>query len=105
MRPLFRGPPEARRADRVALNVAQARLRQQGARSITIAIKNLSRLGFRAEWPHVVRLGQVFWLTLPNLAPLMATAVWTKEFDVGCKFESPIHPAVFRMLIARYGIR
>lgn len=95
---------DARRAVRVRMTVAHSKLRQQGARSITVVVHDLSRTGFRAEWPHVVKIGQTFWLTLGNLAPLTARAVWTKDFEVGCRFDVPIHYAVFQSLLATHGV-
>lgn len=104
LRPNFdRRRADARRAYRVDLSVAHARLRQQGAHSISVIVRDLSRTGFRAEWPHVIQIGQTFWLTLENLAPLMAKAIWTKDFEVGCRFDVPIHAAVFQGLIGKYG--
>ena len=94
---------DARLAHRVQFDVAEAKLRQQGARGIVIPIRDLSRTGFRAEWPHVVAVRQMFWLTLPDLTPLVASAVWTRNFELGCRFERPIDPAVFRALLARFG--
>ena len=94
---------DLRSADRVRFDVAKARLRQPGARSITVVVKDLSRTGFRAEWPHSIQTGQNFWLTLPNLSPLLAKAMWSKNFEVGCRCEVPIHRAVFQTLLARHG--
>ncbi len=86
---------EARRDERVYNRIRDARLRQVGAQSIIADIRDLSRTGFRAEWPHGKNVGDKIWLTLPTLAPLAAHVVWTSGFEIGCKFEVAIHPAIF----------
>lgn len=90
---------DARWAVRVQFDVAEAKLRQAGSRGIMVRIRDLSSSGFRAEWPHAARPGQTFWLTLPGLSPIRATAVWSRSFEVGCRFEAALHPAVLDMLL------
>lgn len=93
-----RGPrlgKEARSDERAYIQVRNARLRQLGAQSIVADIRDLSRTGFRAEWPHGKHVGDKVWLTLPTLSPLAASVVWTSGFEIGCKFETPMHPAIF----------
>lgn len=90
-----------RGAERVYINIPIAKLRQQAAHAITVVVRDLSRTGFRAEWPHPATPGKIFWLTLPGLAPISAKAVWIDNFVIGFRFDVPIHEAVFQRLLAK----
>lgn len=91
---------EARKDARTYIAISNARVRQVGAQSIVADIRDLSRTGFRVEWPHGKTVGDRVWLTLPTLAPLAALVVWTSGFEIGCKFETPLHPAIFERIKA-----
>ncbi len=42
---------------------------------------------------------QVF-LTLPGLSAMPARVMWSRDNALGCRFETPIHPAVFERVVA-----
>lgn len=92
------GRADGRADERAYLRIRHARVRQLGGQSIVADIRDLSRTGFRAEWPHGKNVGDRVWLTLPTLAPLAAHVVWTTGFEIGCKFETPMHPAIFERI-------
>ncbi len=86
---------DARQDERAYIRIRNARVRQVGGQSIVADVRDLSRTGFRVEWPHGKNVGDRVWLTLPTLAPLAALVVWTSGFEIGCQFELPMHPAIF----------
>ncbi len=96
---------EGRRETRLFIDVDGARLREAGASSATVSIRDLSRAGFRTEWPYTLDLGTRVWLTLPGLEALPALVRWTKGFAIGCAFEVPMNAVVFEHLVRRIDSR
>jgi hypothetical protein len=90
---------ELRDAERVSAT-AMIQARQRGARGIRVIAEDISCTGCRVQWPHIVRVGDRVWVTFPGLEATAALVVWTAAFKFGCKFEAPLHAAVFRKLAA-----
>lgn len=76
-----------------------AKMRQHAGKSVPTALWNLSKSGFSADWPHKLHVGDRIWMTLPDIESLSAIVMWTNDFTVGCKFEHPLHIAVFRAVV------
>jgi hypothetical protein len=76
-----------------------AKMRQQGARTITVKVWDLSAGGFCVEWPHVLRPGDRVFLAVGGTVPLPATVAWAREFVFGCKFEKRLHDAVLHHIV------
>jgi hypothetical protein len=76
-----------------------ARMRQQGARTITVKVWDLSAGGFCVEWPHILHPGDRVFLAVGGTVPLPATVAWTREFVFGCKFEERLHDAVLNHIV------
>ncbi len=89
---------ELRHADRVEVAV-QVKVRQSGAKGIAVVMEDVSFLGCRVQWPHLVVPGDRIWISFPGLEAIPALVVWTANFKFGCRFEVPLHTAVFRRLI------
>ncbi len=77
----------------------EAALRQSTAKPIKISVKDLSHGGFRTEWPHTLNKGDRVWLRLPGTEALAATVQWVDQFEVGCRFEHQLHPAVLQNIL------
>jgi hypothetical protein len=73
----------------------RARLRDRGATKFDISVTDLSRTGFRAETAFKLAPGTLVWVSLPGLSPLAAEIAWQTREQVGAKFSTPLHPAVF----------
>lgn len=73
-------------------------MRQRGARSIAVVIEDISPGGCRVQWPHVLNVGDRVWITLPGLQAIPSFVTWTADFKLGCRFEVPLHTAVFKSL-------
>lgn len=89
---------DGRRTLRKAVTL-RARLRDRGATRFDIKILDLSLTGFRAETAYRLNPGTLVWVSLPGLASLEAEVAWQEREHVGCKFDTPLHPAVFDHIV------
>lgn len=92
-------PVEARREERIQVDLNGAQLREPGYRSAPVKVRDLSLSGFRTEWPYRLQKDDLLWLSLPGLQPRSARVAWTKDFEVGCRFEEALHPAVLERVV------
>ncbi len=93
------GTPRARRAERKRLS-ATVQFRR-GARRANVRVLDINELGVRVAGVYLMHEGESFWLTLPGLEPIEARVAWTTDFEMGCEFVRPLHPAVFQLLLQR----
>jgi hypothetical protein len=98
-------PGGARRETRRLVRITNARFRTPGASSDSVTVDDLSTHGFRVRWQYRVEPGTRVWITLPKLGILAAIVRWNCEFELGCEFETPLHPSVFAHLLAAVGER
>ena len=94
--------PGARQEPRVELWLRGATLRERGGRAIPVIVKDLSMHGFCTEWPYLLERGTRIWLKLPGFDALGALVAWNRQFEVGCKFEIPLHFAVFERIVTAH---
>ncbi|MBN8815376.1 MAG: PilZ domain-containing protein [Sphingomonas sp.] len=76
-------------------------LRDRRSNKFHVHLVNLSTTGFQAEAHPSLDPGAIVWLTIPGLQGLEATVMWRNRDVVGCKFNHPLHPAVFDHLVAK----
>ncbi len=76
-----------------------ATLRRQGESKFNCSVADLSESGFRVESHYAIPVGAQVWLTLPGLAAVPAIVAWSSGHSLGCRFESPLHPAVLDRVI------
>ena len=67
-----------------------------------IRLQDLSMHGFRVEWPYTLSKGAIVWLKIPGLESMQATVAWSDNFQLGCSFARPVHPAVFTRIIDQF---
>ena len=91
-----------RAAVRKAVSI-RATLRRQGESKFSANVADLSESGFRVESHYAIPMGAQVWLTLPGLAAVPAIVAWSSGHSLGCRFESPLHPAVLDRVIAASG--
>lgn len=70
-----------------------------GGSSDKVILRDLSAHGFRTDWPYVLQKGDRVWLKIPGLEALLATVVWDVNYKIGCKFDTPLHPAILAKII------
>lgn len=86
---------------RLSVDLRSAKLRRSGEPGASVVIADLSRKGFKTEWPYQLRSGDRVWLSLPGLEAKPAIVRWTKGYTIGCEFEQEMHGAVFDHLVRR----
>jgi hypothetical protein len=94
------GTPGARKSERAQLSI-EVMLRRAGQHSYKVRMFDLSPEGCKAEFVERPKLGEHVWVKFEGLEALEAIVCWVEGFQVGLKFEMPIHQAVFDMLITR----
>ncbi len=91
-------PPQQRKHDRAAVDrTCEIRI---GTRAWHQArLRDLTPEGFRLALTDTPRVGTLLWIRLPNMAILEAEVCWFRNFEAGCKFQSPLSPYVFEHLL------
>jgi hypothetical protein len=90
---------DGRKAERRIVNLAAA-LREEGAKTTPIVVLDISVGGFKAEASEPIEIGTEVWLKLPGFEVKRSRVVWTREKDVGCEFENPLHPRELELVVA-----
>lgn len=75
-----------------------AHLREPAGKPAVVVMTDLSREGFQIEHHRRFAKDASLWLRLPGIEALAARAIWSDGRRVGCRFEAPLHDAVFRKL-------
>jgi hypothetical protein len=92
---------QKRRDDRVPLRV-HATLRERGGSKYEVTVFDLSRSGCRCEVLFATPPGSIIWIQIPGMAPIQTEIVWREGFLAGCKFATPLHPAIFDNLLKKF---
>jgi hypothetical protein len=97
---------DGRTAMRRVVNLA-ARLRDPGARSGPVHVRDLSTNGFMAETELALAESEDIWVKLPGLEARSCRLVWSKDGRHGFEFSSPLDELTVEGLItaARKPIR
>jgi hypothetical protein len=80
---------------------ARASLRRSGRPSYPVSTFDLSAMGCKCEFIERPSIGERVWVTFVGLQPLEAEVSWLAESNLGLKFRTPIHPAVFELLLEK----
>lgn len=105
---VFDAPPEPeaeqtpRIAERISLN-AEIVMRRLGKANYRVRTFDVSAHGCKVELIDRPRIGEHLLVKFDRLEVLDSEVVWVEEFVAGLRFERPIHPAVFDLLLARLG--
>jgi hypothetical protein len=92
--------PCARRFQRVGLT-AEVRLRRLGKANFQVAVADASPDGCKVELVERPAVGEHVLVKFDGLEALEAEVCWVEEFTAGLRFEKPMHPAVFDLLVER----
>jgi len=90
---------DGRAERRIDVWIDGATLREPGCSAAEVKVHDLSEHGFRTEWPYLLRPGDRVWLKLPEFAAWSAIVAWNHKFELGCKFETALYPAVFDRIV------
>jgi hypothetical protein len=91
----------ARKAKRSALAAIEVKVRRIGQTPYKVRIFDLSPEGAKIEVVERPRVGEQLMVKFEGLEVLQAEVCWIEGFLAGLKFERPLHPAVFDLLLAR----
>ena len=91
--------PVGRGAERRVVNLA-ADLREEGSQLADVEVADLSTDGFMMHCPLDLAPGALVWLKLSGFAPMKAEIVWAQDGKAGCRFSTPLYPAILDQIIA-----
>jgi hypothetical protein len=89
----LRGMFDRRRSERIPTGVATEPID-------FVVVTDISTEGAKLVAPVPLKVGRKVSLKLPLLEPLEGTIVWVSSRLAGCRFLSPLHPALLRVIVA-----
>jgi hypothetical protein len=89
-----------RRSERLSL-AAEVRLRRIGKATFRVNVNDVSPEGCRVQLVERPAEGEHVLVKFAGLEVLESRVCWVDGFTAGLKFDKPIHPAVFDLLVAR----
>lgn len=81
----------------------EAQLRRIGRLTYSVELRDLSPDGCMIDLVERPAIGEVMQVKLPGLESMEARVRWVDNYIAGLKFERPMHPAVFDLLLQRLG--
>ena len=78
-------------------------LRRSGKLGYRVRVFDASSEGCRCEFVERPKIGERVWLKFDGLEALESEVCWIDGFNAGVKFAHAIHPAVFSILLDRFG--
>ena len=64
-----------------------------------VRLEDISEQGFRIAWLPNGSPDKPLWIRIPGLQVLRANICWHEGRAVGCKFDAPLHIAVFENIV------
>lgn len=95
----YASSPSDRRLDRRLKVDCEILLRREGRNNYRVRLFDLSTTGCKVELVERPRLLERMWVKFDRLEPLHAVVSWIQPPVAGLRFERPIHPAVFELLV------
>jgi len=81
---------------------AEVTLRRSLDQPYKVKLRDLSQHGCSVELVNHVQLRERLWIKLPGLDSIEGVVCWEEDFHAGIDFLTPLHPAVFDMLLQKY---
>lgn len=89
-----------RRSERVPIE-GEVSLRRIGQINYRVRLFDCSPDGCKTELVERPRIGEHVLVKMPHLESLDAEVCWVDGFTAGLRFEKPLHPAVFDLMVQR----
>lgn len=89
-----------RKAERTEVN-AEVSLRRLSRLSYRVAALDVTRFGCKCEFVERPTIYEHVWIKFDALESIEATVCWIEGSRAGMMYKSPLHPAVFDMLLSR----
>jgi hypothetical protein len=80
-----------------------ALLRRAGKRAYMTEASDLSPNGCKCEFVDRPAISEAMWIKFDGLETLECKVSWVEDSSAGLQFARPLHPAVFEMLLSRFG--
>jgi hypothetical protein len=93
--------PRERAAERLEV-CAEISLRRSGKASYRVQTSDITRFGCACEFVERPNINEKVWVKLAGLETLEADVCWIGGSSLGLKFKTPLHPAVFELLLSRW---
>jgi hypothetical protein len=91
-----------RRSERISLT-ADVSLRRLGQNSYRVRVNDLSPHGCKVDLVERPCVGEHMLVKFEGLEVFDAEVCWVESYVAGLRFEKPMHPAVFDLLLERLG--
>jgi hypothetical protein len=91
---------EERSAERLSI-ATEITLRRSGRISYPVQTTDLTRFGCKCEFIERPSIRETMWVKFSGLESLESEVCWLADANVGLKFKTSIHPAVFTLLLNR----
>ena len=95
---------EARGSERRTVNFA-ADLRESGSELVDVEVADLSKDGFMMRCGLELEPGAIVWLKLAGFEPLKSEIIWIQDGKAGCRFSTPLYPAILDLIIQSQPVR
>jgi hypothetical protein len=89
---------EARGSERRTVNFA-ADLREPGSELVDVEVADLSKDGFMMRCSLELEPGAAVWLKLAGFEPMKSEIIWIQDGKAGCRFCTPLYPAILDLII------
>ena len=81
------------------------KVRRPGESWFNSRVADLSTDGFRLQSFAKLAPGVELWVMLPGFEGRKATVLWSRNHEAGCRFNEPLHPAIFDHIVENHRIR
>lgn len=89
---------EQREAVRHAVFVDRATVRRHRSQPVEARLQDLSIYGCKLECRAIRKAEERIWLRFQGGMPIAATVIWSKDGQIGCRFDSPISSGMVRAM-------
>ncbi len=89
---------DGRRSERRLVNMA-ADLEDPGSRRADVEVADLSKHGFMIRCAIALEPKAIVWLKLAGFEPMKAEVIWMEDGKAGCRFCTPLYPAILDLII------
>ncbi|WP_422345204.1 PilZ domain-containing protein [Parasphingorhabdus sp.] len=72
-----------------------AKVTQTDSKAVTVSIHDISKTGFSFKSYTEFNIEKKMMLKIPGFEALHATFVWKDDDQYGCRFNRPLHSAIF----------
>ena len=79
-------------------------MQTNGFGKMACRVADLSTDGARLMSYSVLPVDTVIVLNLPILGPVQAQIIWSKEFEAGCQFKTPLQQGELDVVLRKYGL-